>query len=177
MTLSLVTRAHLPGGSWLLGSSHLPWLGPGAQWALLCRCGHPRRPGPTCPAPSGLIRAAPASPSPAQTAPASAARNRRENACLCQLCRKQNSLWFVTQIFCLFFFFFQNITKLKTTPPTPTPQADRNDLFTLALAPGRALRAGRPCRRGAEPGQGGHLQAGVLVAGGMLGAEGAPPSS
>ena len=100
-----------------------PWPGPGTQRALPSRCGHPGQPGPTCPAPSGLIRAAPASPSPAQPALASTARNHRENACLCQLCRKQNSLWFVTQIFCL--FFFQNITKLKTTPPTPTPPPGR----------------------------------------------------
>lgn len=122
----------------------------------------PRGPAPTCPAPPGLISTASSLPIPAQPAQASAARNHRENACLCQLCRKQNSLWFVTQIFCL---FFQNITKLKTAPPTPTPQADRNDLFTLALAPGPALHSRRPRRRGAGPGRG---ESGRLGSGGCL---------
>lgn len=160
MTLSLVTRVHLPGGSWLLGSSHLPWLGPGAQWALLCRCGHPRRPGPTCPAPSGLIRAAPASPSPAQPAPASAARNRRENACLCQLCRKQNSLWFVTQIFCLFFFFSEHNKAQDNSPHPHPPGRQKRSVYTgprPGPGPPRWAALQKGCRawpRGAPPGWG-----------------------
>lgn len=66
--------------------------------------GHPRRPGPYLPSPlwphERSLQRLPPQP---QTARASAARNHRRSACWCQLCRKQNSLWFVTQIFCLFF--------------------------------------------------------------------------
>ena len=99
--------------------------GPGTQLALPHRCGQhcggwapirdpPRRPGlSTCPASPGPAGTASGLSLPAQPAQATPARSHRENACLCQCRRNQNSVWFVTQIFCL---FFQNITKLKTTP-------------------------------------------------------------
>lgn len=81
---------------------------------------------------------------PPAAAQASAARNQREHACLCQLRRKQNSLWFVTQIFCL---FFQNITKLKTAPSPPPPrQTETICLHWPQNIPGLPARPSPPGR-------------------------------
>lgn len=92
-------------------SSQLPR--PGTQLAPLHRCGWggggtdqgaPREAWPLPAQPlaraGGSLRPVPSQPSRPRPQPS---KNHRENACLCQLCRKQNSLWFVTQIFCLFF--------------------------------------------------------------------------
>lgn len=129
----LTTCVHLPSWPWPRGS---PLPSAAQAWSLAgtlhtgeARAGGEPRPqgppgglAPTCPAPwpwaGGSLRPRPAWPSRPRPQPA---RNHRENACLCQWCRKQSSLWFVTQIFCLF-FSEHNKAQDKSLPRPPPPR-------------------------------------------------------
>lgn len=141
-------------GSWGPCSS-LP--GPGTQLVFPHRCTRSGRHGTGCTGARSLpaqtllalvgsgLRSPSRSPQPLSLPPAaaqaSAARNQREHACLCQLRRKQNSLWFVTQIFCLFFL---NITKPKTAPPPPLRPPSPRQTDTSVYTGRKTFLAGQP---------------------------------
>ena len=143
-------------------SSRLP--GPGTQLALLHKCGRPggpqanRPPREAWPLPAqpplASLAQPPASPAPAPDSPGLSGQKPQRKCLFVPVMPKAKQF-----VVCdpHFLPFFSEHNKAQDSSPTPTPQADRNDLFTLALALGRALRDGRPRRRGAGPGRGGGL--------------------